>query len=116
MTELEEIAVAAEEVAEEQTQVAEEARSMQRLRDRGWTWAGILDRENSSSVLSRLRASRQRLAQMTSRVTRGLTLGLRAEGESHRQIARRIGVSHQRVAVMLNHPELSSGAGAGAGE
>jgi hypothetical protein len=111
MTDLEEIAVAAEEVADQQKQVARQARSIQRLRDRGWSWADIMDRPDARRVLSLLRASRQRLVQATSRFTRGLTLGLRAEGESHRKIAERIGVSHQRVSAMLGPHEQPLGAG-----
>ena len=111
MTELEEIAAAAEEVADQQKEVAQHARAMQRLRDRGWSWSAIMDRENAGGVLGLLRASRERLSQATSRFISGLMAGLRSEGESHRKIAHRIGVSHQRVAVVLSRHEGTAGAG-----
>jgi hypothetical protein len=46
-TALELVAIAADNVAADQRDVARRARAMQRQRDRGWSWAKVLDRERS---------------------------------------------------------------------
>ena len=113
---LEDVASAADEVADEQRRLARDARQMQRRRDRGWSWAEILDRtggadnEDSSGLLQRLRRSARRLAELSARTAEMLARGLAEEGESRRRIARRLGVSHQRVSVILGSraPRLGS--------
>lgn len=99
---LEDVAAAAEEVAAEQRQVARRARAMQRQRDRGWSWAQILDREEPPPILEMLRASGRHLSGATRRLAQTLAGGLSAEGASRRQIARRLAVTHQRVSAILN--------------
>jgi hypothetical protein len=99
---LEEVAAAADEMANEQREIARTARQLQRRLDRGQSWAAVLDREPFSGLVSRLRSSTQRLAQTTGRFVVAVAAGLQREGESHRSIARRLGVSHQRVTTMLN--------------
>jgi hypothetical protein len=99
---LEEVAAAADEVADDQRLVARRARSMQRQRDRGWPWGRILDREAAPSLLELLRRSRRRVTGATSRLAKTLASGLSEEGESRRQIGGRLGVTHQRVSAMLN--------------
>jgi hypothetical protein len=47
-TTLEDLASTADQVADEQREVVRQARTMQRQRDRGWSWAKILDREPGS--------------------------------------------------------------------
>jgi hypothetical protein len=94
---LEEVAVA----ADEQRRVARIARAMQRRGDRGQTWAAILDRDTHPGLVRRLRGGAQRVADVAGRFMVALAAGLAREGESHRAIARRLGVSHQRVATML---------------
>jgi hypothetical protein len=98
---LEEVAAAADEVAVEQRQVARRARTMQRQRDRGWSWAQILDRETNPPLLDVLRSSGRRVAEATSRLAHAVARGLSAEGASRRQIARHLAVTHQRVSAML---------------
>lgn len=98
---LEEVAATADEVAHEQRQVAHGARAMQRRRDRGWSWATILDSEAAPGVIALLRSSARRLASATGRLAQALVNGLSGEGESRRQIARRLGVTHQRISAML---------------
>lgn len=56
-TVLETVAVAADEVADDQRRVARRARAMQRQRDRGWSWVRILDREEEPGLLGLLRGS-----------------------------------------------------------
>jgi len=98
---LEDIAAAADEVADDQRLAARRARQMQAQRDRGWSWATILERESSPALLERLRSSGRRLAGATGRFAGLLASELRDEGESRRQIGPRLGVTHQRVTAML---------------
>lgn len=98
---LEELAAAADEVADDQRRVARRARAMQRQRDRGRSWADILDGESEPRLLGLLRGSTRRLADSTARLAQTLAHGLVREGESRRQIARRLGVTHQRISAML---------------
>ena len=99
---LEDIAAAADVVADDQRLVARRARQMQAQRDRGWSWAKILERESAPGLLELLRRSARRLAGATSRFAGLLASQLSDEGESRRQIGRRLGVTHQRVTAMLN--------------
>jgi hypothetical protein len=100
---LQEVADLADAVADEQHQIAEKARAMQHLRDRGWSWAKILDSEDGPVLVDLLRRNSRRVLHATSRVTRSLAAGLAGEGASRREIGRRLGVSHQRISAMLNH-------------
>jgi len=101
-TALENVAAAADEVADDQRRIARRARAMQRQRDGGWSWGKILDREAAPTLLELLRHSGRRLTVVTGRIARTLASGLMAEGESSRQVGRRLGVTHQRVLAMLN--------------
>jgi hypothetical protein len=99
---LEDVADTAEEIAAEQRQVARQARSMQRARDHGTPWADMLDRPGAGpGLLGRLKASGRQLAAATARLSQGLAEALAAEGHSDRAIARRLGVTHQRISAML---------------
>jgi hypothetical protein len=99
---LEEVAAVADEVADDQRQVARRARAMQRQRDRGWSWGRILDREAAPTLLELLRRSGRRATGAAGRFAQTLALGLSNEGETRRQIGGRLGVTHQRVSAMLN--------------
>ncbi|MCA1844689.1 MAG: hypothetical protein LC792_16155 [Actinobacteria bacterium] len=103
---LEDIAADAEMVADDQRNVASSARSMQRQRDRGWSWARILDQEGNPGLLELLRRSGSRLSGATGRFAQTLASGLSVEGESRRMIGRRLGVTHQRVSTMLKGERL----------
>ena len=105
---LEEVAAAADGIADDQRRVARRARTMQRQRDRGWSWARILDDERGPGLLGLLRSSARRLSESTARSAKTLARGLAEEGESRRQIARRLGVSHQRITAMLRGPATDS--------
>ena len=98
---LKEVAVVADEVADDQRRVARRARAMQHKRAAGWSWAKILDDEDGLPLVDELRRSGRRLADVTGRLAQALAAGLSAEGESRRQIARRLGVTHQRISAML---------------
>ena len=102
MSALEEVANTADEVAADHRSVARHARQMQRQRDRGWSWTRILDEQRPPGLLELLRRAGQRTSKVTSSVSVSLAAALSAEGHSHRQIARRLGVTHQRVSAMLN--------------
>jgi len=100
-TALEAIAAAADEVADDQRRVARRARAMQRQRDRGRSWAEILHADAELGVLSVLRRSVRRLGAAATDLATVLAGGLAAEGFSRRQIAGRLGVTHQRVSALL---------------
>lgn len=111
---LEDVAAAAEEVAEDQRQIARRARSMQRQREQGRSWADILDRQQSPPLLELLRRSGRRLGEATARFAQTLAAELSAEGASRRQVARRLSVSHQRVTAMLKGGCRTGNRGGGA--
>ena len=48
-----------------------------------------------------MRSSASRLVHATGRLARTLTHGLASEGASRRQVARQLGISHQRVTALL---------------
>lgn len=98
---LDEVADAADAVADDQRKVARQARAMQRLLDRGWSWSKILDREDSPGLLTLVRRSTRRLSSALGTLAHTVAHSLAAEGESRRRIAQRLGVTHQRVSAML---------------
>lgn len=100
---LDEVAASADEVADDQRRIARRARAMKRQRDRGRSWAEILDGEPEPRLLGLLRGNTRRLADATGRLAHAMAYGLVWEGESRRQIARRLGVTHQRISAMLRH-------------
>lgn len=98
---LEEVAETADRVADDQREVARQARVMQEQRDRGWSWAQVLDSQPSPGIIALLRNSRRTVASLASRFTVAVARELSEEGESRRQIARRFQVTHQRVSALL---------------
>lgn len=107
-TTLEGVAEAADEVADEQREVARQARAMQRQREAGASWATVLDADRGTFVLDALRRCAQRLTALTGDLARLLARGLSAEGESRRRIAARLGVSHQRVSALVGNGSRST--------
>lgn len=105
-TALEVLAANADQAADEERKIARQARSMQYLRDLGWSWTHILNGEAAPGILVRLRDSAHKLLQATSQLTAALALGLHEEGQSLRQIGQLIGVTHQRVSAILRHREV----------
>lgn len=104
----EDLAKAADEVADDQRQLARDARAMQRSHDEGAPLGAVLDTEAGAGFVSLLRASVRRLASASGHFTQSLARELSREGESRRRIANRLGVSHQRVSAMLNHQRPSA--------
>jgi hypothetical protein len=74
---------------------------MQRQRRRGLSWAPALDGEETPDMVPLLRASIVKMAGLLRDFTMSSTQGLSHEGASHGAIARRLGVTHQRVTAML---------------
>lgn len=101
---LEELARAADETARDQQRLARRARDMVYQRVRGRPWSQILEIERQPGALELLGASTRRLASMSGRFRRALGRALTAEGRSTRQIAKDLGVTHQRVSAMLKPP------------
>ncbi len=107
-TTLEVVADAAERVAQEQLAVAEAVREIGEQRKAGRSWSRIMERHDAAEVLTRLRRSRRLVGDATTRVGRLVAEGMAREGASHRAIADRLGLSHQRVTSLLNlHPDAS---------
>lgn len=100
---LEQVAVAADQVASDQRAIARQARTMQRQRARGLSWSQILERQPSPGIVERLRESRRLLSAATASLTSALAIALTSEGETRRQVARRLGVTHQRVNALVQH-------------
>lgn len=96
------LAEVADETARDQHRLARKARTMDRQRQRGWSWSTILDRESQPRLLVLLASSVRRLAEASGRFRAALAGGLVDEGLSTRQTSERLGVSHQRVSTMLH--------------
>lgn len=103
-TALEELAQAADQTARDQQLLARRARDMARQRGRGRAWSSILEREKQPGALELLSASARRLASISGQFRLALGRALTAEGRSTRQIAKELGVTHQRVSTMLKPP------------
>jgi DNA invertase Pin-like site-specific DNA recombinase len=98
---LEQVATTAESIAHEQLEVAAQARSIEHLRKRGWSWTQIFSHQESPFVLDLLRSSGRKIAELTRLVSRLVAEGMSVEGHSRREIARQLGVTHQRVSTIL---------------
>jgi hypothetical protein len=98
---LEQVADTADRVADDQRELARRARRMQDHLDRGWSWSRVLDEEPSPRVIELIRRSRKVVAGLAAAFTATLARELSREGESRRQIARRLEVTHQRVSAVL---------------
>jgi hypothetical protein len=101
---LDQIAEAADETALDQQRLARRARSMSRQRRLGWSWEQILQRERQPGLLILLTRSARRLHEVSGRFRPALAKALGDEGLSTRQIAKMLGVTHQRISAMLNRP------------
>lgn len=99
---LEDLAISAERTSAEQQELADSARAMSRQRQSGRSWAAILDSNSHAPALSLLASSLRRLAETSSRFRSAIAAALSTEGLSTRQIASRLGVTHQRVSAILS--------------
>jgi len=98
---LEEIANKADEAAETEHAIAREARAMQERREHGHSWGSILDGEGATTIFDLLRKGARLAVDALSAFSSLVAEELSDEGASRRQIARLIGVSHQRVSAIL---------------
>jgi hypothetical protein len=98
---LEDVANTAEQAAETEHAIAREARAMQRQRDHGHSWNTILEGEGASTIFELLRRGARHAVDALSAFSSLVAEELSSEGASRRQIARLIGVSHQRVSAIL---------------
>ncbi len=101
---LDQIAEAADETALDQQRLARRARSMSQQRRLGWSWSQILERERQPGLLILLTRSARRLHEVSGQFRPALAKALGDEGLSTRQIAKTLGVTHQRISAMLNRP------------
>ncbi len=101
-TALLELAEAAEETARDQQKVARRARTLDRERGRGVPWSQLLERGSLSGLLDLLAASAARILDATGKLRRVVVGSLGVEGLSTRQIAKLLGVSHQRISALRN--------------
>ncbi len=98
---LEEVAKTADEAAETEHAVARHARSLLQQRDKGHGWTSILAMEGGSEIFELLRRGARLAVDALSAFSSLVAEELSEEGASRRQIARLIGVSHQRVSAIL---------------
>ena len=98
---LDDFATEAEAVADEQQQIARDARRLSRHREAGRPWSEVLAGEDAGALLQLMRGSGRRLATATGGLMRTLARELSREGLSHRKIGRLLGVTHQRVTTIL---------------
>ncbi|MGH9030555.1 MAG: hypothetical protein ACRDZV_00370 [Acidimicrobiia bacterium] len=106
---LQEVADAADAAAADQRQVARRARAIQRDRDQGRPWTEILDRPANRNIVDLARRSARLVTGAATKLASILAAGLTREGASRRQVAKRLGVTHQRVSALLNGNDRSRG-------
>lgn len=76
------------------------------------SWAEAVDGQVArKGPLGRLRENRRLLTRAAGRLAEGLAEGLSSEGLSHRAIAGRLGVTHQRISTILSRRALTGDSG-----
>jgi hypothetical protein len=105
---LEEVASTAEGLANEQREIADRVRALNELRADGWTWAKVFD-ERAPNIFDLLRASAKQIATQIKLLSRVVAEEMSSEGQTRRQIARNLGVSHQRVTTILRGTSAPNG-------
>lgn len=112
---LEDVAQRADDAADAERDVARQARTLQKRRERGLSWRTILDRDDEPGIFELLRHGARLAVDALSAFTSLVAEELTAEGASRRQIARVIGVTHQRVSAILGRSRRAAdGDGTGA--
>jgi len=97
-----ELADAAEDTARDQQLLAGKARTMAQQRQRGWSWSKVFERESQPGLIELLARSTRGLVSASRAFRRALARSFADEGASTRQIAQRLGVTHQRISTVLN--------------
>jgi hypothetical protein len=98
---LEQVAKTAEDAADVERDVAKRARSLQKQRERGLSWHTVLQRDDEPAIFDLLRRGARLGVDALSAFSSLVAEELSEEGASRRQIARVIGVTHQRVSAIL---------------
>jgi len=107
---LDEFAKEADAVADEQQQIARDARRLHQEHENGRSMSELLGDGDAGRMLQMMRSSGRRLATATGNLMRALARELSKEGLSHRKIGRLLGVTHQRVTTILKSRPSQPGA------
>jgi DNA invertase Pin-like site-specific DNA recombinase len=100
---LEGLAETVEENAREERLLARRIRQLRAGRAAGRSWHSLLDREGPPPVLELSSRILRRATDASVVLRRRLAAGLRAEGGTLPAIARRFGVTHQRISTLLRN-------------
>ena len=95
-----EVADIAEGVAAEQKQLARDARALDRQQRRGASWRQLTADRSLRNLFDLLASSTKQLLEVTGLLRTAAVTALAHEGMSLRQIASRLGVSHQRLSAI----------------
>jgi hypothetical protein len=98
---LDDLAKKIEDNAQDQRVLARRIRRLRDARAKGAPWVDVLDAETDPGALHLVGVLLSRLSEGSGRFRRELAVALRREGESIPAIARRFGVTHQRVSSLL---------------
>lgn len=98
---LEHVAKIADDAADAERAVAEHARSLQKQRERGLSWSTIVKRDDEPSIFDLVRHGARLSVHALSALSSLVAEQLSDEGASRRQIAKAMGVTHQRVSAIL---------------
>ncbi len=107
---LDEVEAAVEENMSDERLLLRRVRSLRTAHRSGKSWTELLRREQEPGALALVGRVLARMSQASGVVRRALASSLRAEGETIPAIARRFGVTHQRISSLLresnhsNHP------------
>ena len=112
-TPLEELAEAADAAAGHQRRIARRARALDRVRQDGTSWRTTLDGERRPGLVELVAAGARQVGEASTRFRGKVAQGLVAEGVSIREIARRFGVTHQRVSTLLRRASTNDRKGHG---
>lgn len=100
---LDSLADEAEENAREERVLARRIRQLRTGRAAGRSWHTLLDRELGTALLAMPTRILRRATDVSGLLRRRLAAGLRAEGATIPAIARRFGVTHQRISTLLRN-------------
>ena len=98
---LEELLKVLETAAQEQRQLTERVKALQAARRDGASWSEALAREETPGTVQLVSSLLAGLSVVSGRLRRDLVVALRGEGATIPAIARRFGVTHQRVSSLL---------------
>ena len=98
---LDEMERAVEDNIEEERMLVNRVRALRAAHRAGGSWGEILEKEEHPGLLPLVGRVLHRMSQASGLVRRALARALRAEGETIPAIARRFGVTHQRISSLL---------------